>query len=351
MFRRRSDPIWRLAQTYTEVSCDRAQQIDLASFVSERTGEGFAAFRKHYPLCPECSTEVRAWNELHLALVDTGGAPAHPAAEILARFEASPAALSEHARGEIESHLSVCPACRDELGALHRFDPARLSSPALKSSGPSEALGTLVGRLRDMVMHPLFAYGVALLLLYPALQGRLAPSTTIQRAEFARETDLAPAADSFGASSLRAERQTLAAEPEEAMLQAAPQRARGAQPEAAMAEAAMAEAAMAEAASPALERSPRARSVLAAPFRARFDGPVLHLELPSTRDTPAEVRVIFPEGERELLQRLDPTRSRELALELPEAWLTSGTYRVGYRGSGGTWLEVSVERVVSDAPM
>ena len=108
---------------------------------------------------------------------------------------------------------------------------------------------------------------------------------------------------------------------------------------------------MAEAASPAPELSPRARSVLAAPFRARFDGSVLHLELPSTRDTPAEVRVIFPEGERELLQRLDPSGSRELLLALPAAWLTRGPYRVGYRGSGGTWLEVSVERVVSDAPM
>ncbi len=330
-------------QTYTEVSCDRAQQIDLLSFASEPAGEGFAAFRQHYPLCPQCSAEVRAWHELHLALQDSGGARAHPGAETLARFEASPTALSARSRSEIESHLSVCPACRDELGALRRFDPARLALPAWQSSGLGEAFRTLLGRLRGLVMHPAFAYGVALLLLYPALQGRLEPSPTIERAEFAREADLAPAAESFGASSLRAERQAAAAETEEPMLQAAPRRARGLRPE----------AALAEPASPALERFPRARSALAAPFRARFDGPVLQLELPSaTRDVPAEVRVIFPEGERELLQRLDPSGSRELALELPRMWLTSGTYRVGYRASGGHWMEVDVERgAESDTPM
>ena len=158
-----------------------------------------------------------------------------------------------------------------------------------------------------------------------------------------READLPPAAESFGASSLRAERQTLAAEAEEPALQPAPRRARELRPE----------AALAEAAGPALERSPRAPSALADPFRARFDGPVLHLELPPTaRDIPAEVRVIFPEGERELLQRLDPPGPRELALELPPMWLTSGTYRVGYRASGGHWVEVEVERgAESDTPM
>ncbi len=332
-----------LGQTYIEVSCDRAQQIDLLSFVSEPAGEGFAAFRKHYPQCPRCAAEVRAWNELHLALQDSGGARAHPGAETLSRFEASPTALSAQARSEIESHLSVCPACRDELGALHRFDPARLTSPALTSSGGSETLRTVLGRLRGLVMRPVFAYGVALLLLYPALQGRLEPSPMIQRAEFAREADLPPAAESFGASSLRAERPTLVAEAEEPVLQPAPRRARELRPE----------AALAEAAGPALERSPRAPISLADPFRARFDGPVLHLELPPTaRDIPAEVRVIFPEGERELLQRLDPPGPRELALELPPMWLTSGTYRVGYRASGGHWVEVEVERgAESDTPM
>ena len=72
---------------------------------------------------------------------------------------------------------------------------------------------------------------------------------------------------------------------------------------------------------------------------------MLHLELVSTtRDVPTEVRVIFPEGERELLQRFEPLRSRELALDLPGAWLTNGTYRVGYRATGGHWVEGTVER-------
>ena len=251
-------------QTYTEVSCDKAQQIDLLSFVSEPAGEGFPAFRKHYPLCPRCSAEVRAWNELHLALLETGGAAAHPGVESLAGLEASSTALSAEARREIESHLSACPACRDELGALRRFDPAGLSSPVAGGAGLGSVVGALLGRLRGMVIHPVFAYGVALLLLYPALQGRIEPSPTLRPAESAAEPDL-PTAESFGTSSLRVERQTLAAEPEVP----ASQRARELRPE----------AALAEPAGRALEGSALDRTALAAPFHARFQGPALHLEV------------------------------------------------------------------------
>ena len=253
--------------------------------------------------------------------------------ESLAGLEASSTALSAQARREIESHLSACPACRDELGALRRFDPAGLSSPVAGGAGLGSVVGALLGRLRGMVIHPVFAYGVALLLLYPALQGRIEPSPTLRPAESAAEPDL-PTAESFGTSSLRVERQTLAAEPEVP----APQRARELRQE----------AALAEPAGRALEGSALDRTALAAPFHARFHGPALHLEFPS--NTPAEVRVIFPEGERELLQRLPellqrlPSGSRELVLELPGAWLTNGTYRVGYRASGGQWVEVDVER-------
>ena len=326
-------------QTYTEVSCDRAQQIDLLSFVSDPAGEGFAAFRKHYPHCSPCSAEVRAWNELHLSLQDAGGARAHPGVETLASFGASRTALSAQAQTAIESHLAACPACREELGALRRTDPIGLASPAAKSGWLSEALSALPGRLRGMVMHPAFAYGVALLLLYPALQGRRDSSPAIRPAESAAQADLAPAAESFAASSLRVERQTLAAKAEESL------------PEAARGRALEAEAATAGAASSPLERSPQPPSGLA-PFRARFEGAVLYLELVSTtRDVPTEVRVIFPEGERELLQRFEPLRSRELVLDLPGAWLTNGTYRVGYRATGGHWVEGTVERgAESDAP-
>ena len=132
-----------------------------------------------------------------------------------------------------------------------------------------------------MVMHPVFAYGVALLLLYPALQGRIEPSPALRPAESAAELHLPTAGESFGTSSLRAERQTIAAEPE----MPAPRRARGLQPE----------AALAEPVARALESSALDRSALAAPFHARFEGSALYLEFPS--NTPAEVRVIFPEGD------------------------------------------------------
>ena len=101
------------------MSCRRAFDLDLADFVAGSARPEWAEFRAHYARCVECSAEVRAWTELHLLLQ----APAaHPAEELLLRFETEPGRLPVDERRAVEEHLGRCPSCNDELAALRRFD-------------------------------------------------------------------------------------------------------------------------------------------------------------------------------------------------------------------------------------
>ena len=55
------------------MDCRRAFDVDLAAFLADARAPEWAEFRAHYPGCPACAAEVRAWTELdrllHAALV------------------------------------------------------------------------------------------------------------------------------------------------------------------------------------------------------------------------------------------------------------------------------------------
>src|SRR5437879_9897498 len=162
------------------MSCRRAFDLDLADFVAGSARPEWAEFRAHYARCAECSAEVRAWTELHLLLQ----APAaHPAEELLLRFETEPGRLPVDERRAVEEHLGRCPSCNDELAALRRFDFTALEPRAAAAPAPSPSFAE---RLRRLVLHPAFAYAIVLLLLYPALEGRL-PSRGQQAAREDRQ--------------------------------------------------------------------------------------------------------------------------------------------------------------------
>src|SRR5262245_22824659 len=101
------------------MTCRKAYDLDLASFLGDPTGATWAEFRDHYPRCAPCATEVRAWTELHLAL----GAASHPVPEDLLRYVDQPSALAPQIRHAIAQHLAGCAACRDEAHTLRTFDP------------------------------------------------------------------------------------------------------------------------------------------------------------------------------------------------------------------------------------
>src|SRR5437867_8153523 len=172
------------------MSCRRAFDLDLADFVASSARPEWAEFRAHYACCAECSAEVRAWTELHLLLEPPA---AHPAEELLLRFETEPRRLPTAERHAVEEHLARCPSCNDELAALRRFDFAALEPKAAVATAPAPA-ASFAAFLRRLVLHPAFAYAIVLLLLYPALEGRL-PSPARQAAREDRKAAIERLAD------------------------------------------------------------------------------------------------------------------------------------------------------------
>jgi hypothetical protein len=147
------------------LSCRRSYDIELASFLANPGDPQFEAFRAHYPTCVECAAEVRIWTELDAALRGDAGSGGHPVEELLLRFEEAPQELQAAARESVRRHVEGCRSCRDELAALRRFSPAA-ARPS--ESSPARLRRLLLG-LRGVLLHPAFAYGLVLLLLYPAV--------------------------------------------------------------------------------------------------------------------------------------------------------------------------------------
>ena len=356
------------------MSCRRAFDVDLADFVASSARPEWAEFRAHYARCAECSAEVRAWTELHLLLRPPA---AHPAEELLFRFETERDRLPAAERRAVEEHLAHCPSCKDELAALRRFDFASLEARAAASPAVSFA-----AFLRRLVLHPAFAYAIVLLLLYPALEGRF-PSPGQQAAREDRRTvadrpagKSAPAtrqkaAPAASANLARSENDVLTRARKEAAAPALGGRlgtgaAGGAEP-APKAELADEKASVDSEA--AVERAPRdvatraatpepagwkalALSGPGAPVdvaaRDLGTGLVLTLTVPgATRAGDVEVRVLDARGGREMRERFARAAER-VAMHLPAAWLTPGTYTAELRrlDAGPSSAEVFSFRVV-----
>ena len=337
------------------MSCRRAFDLDLADFVASSARPEWAEFRAHYARCAECSAEVRAWTELHLLLQPPA---AHPAEELLLRFETEPGRLPAAERRAVEEHLARCPSCNDELAALRRFDFTALEPKVAASPAPSFAEW-----LRRLVLHPAFAYAIVLLLLYPALEGRL-PSRGQQAAREDRQAVAdRPAGKSAPAARQKAQEPPAPAnlarsendafmharrEPPAAALggrlqagaETAPKQERladekvGVESEAAAEKAESYRETRAATPEPAGWK-PLALSAPGAPAdvaaRDLGTGLVLTLTVPdAARSGAVEVRVLDARGGREMRERFARAGER-VAMRLPAAWLTPGTYTAEVR--------------------
>jgi anti-sigma factor RsiW len=140
------------------MTCGKAREIDLAAYFVDPDLPEWAEFREHYPTCPDCADEVAAWTSIEASLRAAGDPEqaAHPAVELLARFEEDPRALSPEQWRRVDQHTRECRQCADELAALREFDfsALRAGSPttireALSALGRSaaELLRTLSSRL------------------------------------------------------------------------------------------------------------------------------------------------------------------------------------------------------------
>jgi len=339
------------------MSCRRAFDLDLADFVASSARPEWAEFRAHYARCAECSAEVRAWTELHLLLQPPA---AHPAEELLLRFETERGLLPAAERRAVEEHLARCPSCNDELAALRRFDFAALEPKAAAAAAPRPSFAE---RLRRLVLHPAFAYAIVLLLLYPALEGRL-PSRGQQVAREDRQAVAdRPAGKSAPAARQKAQEPAapanLARSENDALMharreEAAPalggrlqagetggaERAERLADEKARIESESLEKAERYAETRAATPEPAGWKALAlsapgapADVAARDlgTGLVLTLTVPdAARSGAVEVRVLDARGGREMRERFARTGER-VAMRLPAAWLTPGTYTAELR--------------------
>jgi len=332
------------------MSCLRAFDVDLADFVASSARPEWAEFRAHYARCAECSAEVRAWTELHLLLQPPA---AHPAEELLLRFETERDRQPAAERRLVEEHLAHCPSCKDELAALRRFDFASLEPRAAASPAASFA-----AFLRRLVLHPAFAYAIALLLLYPALEGRL-PSPARQAAREDRKAAIERLADeSAPAEEVRrkpaepAAPANVARSEERLLARARKETEAPARRESGRAGAERDVASTTGADGLAQEKAERlygkldaaaepagwktlalSREGAPADVAARELGAGLVLTLPvpeAARNASVEVRVLDAHGGREMRERFAGPAER-VAMRLPAVWLTPGTYTAGLR--------------------
>jgi len=134
-------------------ACTKSEQIDLAAFLVEPRAEEWAAFREHYPACPECSAEMARWSELE-GILRRPSQPSHPSEAALLAFETDPGTLPAEEQRSVRLHLDSCAPCRDALAAVRSLDlESALEATAAASVGAETVrkswLARLLGSLRE----------------------------------------------------------------------------------------------------------------------------------------------------------------------------------------------------------
>ena len=132
------------------MTCGKAQEIDLAAYLVDPDQPEWTEFREHYPTCPDCVEEVAAWNSIEASLRSAGDPHqgAHPAVELLARFEEDPRALTPDQWKQVDQHTRDCRQCADELAALREFDFSALEAASPTTIGEAvRALGQSAAEL------------------------------------------------------------------------------------------------------------------------------------------------------------------------------------------------------------
>ena len=132
------------------MSCEKAREIDLAAYLVDPDLPEWAEFREHYPSCPDCAEEVAAWSRIEASLRSTRDPrqEAHPAVELLARFEDDPRALTPADWQRVDRHTRECRQCADELAALREFDFPAMEKDSAATMG--EAVRTLGQAAQDL---------------------------------------------------------------------------------------------------------------------------------------------------------------------------------------------------------
>jgi len=147
------------------MTCNRAREIDLASFIVDSRAAEWAEFRDHYPRCADCAREVAQLGTLVATLQDAGANPgAHLTEQQLLALSTAPASLGVEEREKTEAHLANCAPCRTELASVRDFDWSAVAAPA-QGPGWLERFGAA---LFPALPRPVLAAALAVLVALPA---------------------------------------------------------------------------------------------------------------------------------------------------------------------------------------
>jgi hypothetical protein len=305
------------------MTCRKAFDLDLVACLLDAGRPEWMEFREHYPRCPDCAAEVRTWSELQGGL----GTP-HPSANDLVRYESRANDMEPEARKAVAAHIATCRACRDELRALRAFDPRTVAAAGPAPSRPARRWWSPA----RVVLHPAFAYGLALALAFPLLAPRL-------RVLVERRTELPAPRGAGGAGEPAASdrlSQGLEVQPPATEPPAAPPtRSAGARPMAkAAAPAAEGIAMRQEAASGAGDDWPVVVLTPAREVAVPLPPQGLIVRVAPPRSQPAIppglgwLRVRDAAGRRELREQQFGAPGSNAEIRVPAAWLELGSYRV-----------------------
>jgi hypothetical protein len=123
------------------------------------TPEQMRAVASRLKADPELQTDLQFW--LSIAQVErqreSADGQGHTTPELLAGFADEPGGLQDNERQEIESHLSSCPTCRDDLRmlreAIGEVVPPRSAVPMWRYAAAAVIVLALVGTLLTLSPH------------------------------------------------------------------------------------------------------------------------------------------------------------------------------------------------------
>lgn len=158
--------------------CDKLAGVDVAAYLEAPDDARWSGMRAHVEKCRDCSEEVEAWRSLRASLAVEGGG--HPTEELLLAYADERSTLASRVAEGIESHLTECASCRDEVGVLGVV-AIQSSEAASVSVRAEEALWhRIAAALSGPVWLPALAVALLVVLMAPALRWRDQRSALMQ---------------------------------------------------------------------------------------------------------------------------------------------------------------------------
>lgn len=139
-------------------SCLKSLELDLPAFLVEPHLEEWRDFRRHYPVCQDCSLVVANWSKVEaMVRAACGGPDRHPCAEDLIALHRDGEGLAYAQYVSLMRHLDGCPPCSEAMTLLSRLDRRPMAEVLMSRAAKSRRsvrpgrFAIWLGRLRSAI--------------------------------------------------------------------------------------------------------------------------------------------------------------------------------------------------------